>query len=569
MKRYIMRFAIILAVFLGISINAYAFDCSVSKDYSKNTLTVSGFAEKKDLLSVVITKSGVTLQDAWDNAAKTSETHTFWDDYGIVDSVTAEIGEPDNIAFLGIGNSDKDGSFTFETIIEETGVYDIYVTSKKLNTTETIANCNFTSDTDYAAIVTALNNEAKNGNESSFYTLLTANMVKLGFDEIDTGAYALSDISRILYGELKKNALSTTDFTGNKKIFSDAVRAVFLNNTSEADITEYVIDILEQDSLYSYFEELITDSTKKEYFSSKVKGQNISSVSGMAEKCRDAIVLTVVKYPDGYMNIKNVLESVKADYEISSLSSENSVYSDLAGNDYTSVESLIADYKEYARGDSGADSSGSGGGSSTAVSSGYVPSNGTQPNIQINNMTFIDLDTVMWAYEAISTLADKNIISGRSNTKFSPNDNIKREEFVKLIVCAIEEDTAAKGNHFDDVKENEWFYKYVNRGYETGIANGLGGGLFGIGNNITRQDIAVLIYNALKYKDFEPMGGELSFTDSDAIAEYAKNAVSALSNVGIINGYGDGSFSPKAYATRAEAAQLVFGMLNILKQGGR
>jgi hypothetical protein len=558
-----IRFAVILTVFWGISVHAYALDFDISKDYSKNTLTVTGTAERNDFLSIVIMRSGVTLQDAWDSAVKTSEIHTFWDDYGIIDSVTADVSEPDDIAFLGITYADKKGNFSFETVIEDTSNYDIYVTSKKLNTTETKKAERFTNSGDYATLIAALNNEAVLGTESSFTSLLSANLSKLGFDTVDTGTFNFSDIAHIIYGEVKNNPLSTTDYEGNLKKYKESTRVIYLNTTGNNNITDDIADLLTQNSLYSYYENLVTTDAQKEYFSSKLTGKNLSSVSALSSKCTEAIILTVVKYPDGYINIKNVLSEIKNNYGISTLSTDNTVYSNLAGKDYNSLDAVIDAYKEYAAA-APVPTSPSGGG---AGGGGYVFGNISEQIItpQVNNMKFIDLDTVSWAYEAISTLADKNIISGKSENKYVPNDNIKREEFVKLIVCAINEDRDTTNNNFSDVSLDAWYCKYVNRGYEIGIANGLGDKLFGVGENITRQDIAVLIYNALKYKSFGMQEGPLSFIDSDSIAGYAKNAVSALSQAGIINGYGDGSFLPTAYATRAEAAQLVFGMLNILK----
>jgi len=168
--------------------------------------------------------------------------------------------------------------------------------------------------------------------------------------------------------------------------------------------------------------------------------------------------------------------------------------------------------------------------------------------------------------EAISTLSDKNIISGKSEERFSPNDNITREEFVKLVVCALNEDTAsAKESGFSDVDKSAWYNSYVDRGYEIGIINGYENGKFGIGDNITRQDIAVILNNALKYKAVDTKEGYLGFTDSDKVSDYAKEAVGILSVNGIINGYDDGSFMPRKFASRAEAAQLIFRFLNLLR----
>ena len=77
---------------------------------------------------------------------------------------------------------------------------------------------------------------------------------------------------------------------------------------------------------------------------------------------------------------------------------------------------------------------------------------------------------------------------------------------------------------------------------------------------ILRQDMAVMCHNALLKKGAisEENKGELNYIDSDDIADYAKTAVGLLSSVGIINGNDDNMFMPNDYATRAEAAQMVY-----------
>lgn len=52
-----------------------------------------------------------------------------------------------------------------------------------------------------------------------------------------------------------------------------------------------------------------------------------------------------------------------------------------------------------------------------------------------------------------------------------------------------------------------------------------------------------------------------SFSDADEISEFAADGVAALSRAGIINGVGDGCFAPKATAKRAEAAKIIYGIL--------
>ena len=92
----------------------------------------------------------------------------------------------------------------------------------------------------------------------------------------------------------------------------------------------------------------------------------------------------------------------------------------------------------------------------------------------------------------------------------------------------------------------------------SGIMLGTGDSEFGVGMNITRQDLAVILYRAMGVTD---EARECSFTDSGDIDGYAKEAVAYLSGKGIINGYEDGRFLPHKYVTRAEAAKLIYGII--------
>ena len=105
-------------------------------------------------------------------------------------------------------------------------------------------------------------------------------------------------------------------------------------------------------------------------------------------------------------------------------------------------------------------------------------------------------------YKALfESLANAGIVSGKGNKKFCPQDFVKREEFVKMLVGAF--NVTAEGSvPFSDVSSNEWYYTYVVSAYNSGMIKGISADIFGTGTNITRQDMAVLIYRYLS-KDTE------------------------------------------------------------------
>ena len=90
-----------------------------------------------------------------------------------------------------------------------------------------------------------------------------------------------------------------------------------------------------------------------------------------------------------------------------------------------------------------------------------------------------------------------------------------------------------------------------------GIVNGVGDGKFGVGTNITRQDMAVLIERVLNFKNIEVEKAEVEpFADAASVADYAQNAVTNMKAIGLIKGY-DNNYNPKDNLTRAEAVKVI------------
>lgn len=173
-----------------------------------------------------------------------------------------------------------------------------------------------------------------------------------------------------------------------------------------------------------------------------------------------------------------------------------------------------------------------------------------------NDEIFKDLDSVSWAKESIYSLLEKGVISKAE--KFNPLNNVKREEFVKMLVMALGiYDETAKAD-FGDVTEKAWYNSYVASAQKAGIINGDDSGNFGAGKEITRQDMAVMIKRAAK---LSAETSEDVFADDSEISDYAKDAVYIMRSLGIINGVGDNNFAPKMPANRAQAAKIINEML--------
>lgn len=207
---------------------------------------------------------------------------------------------------------------------------------------------------------------------------------------------------------------------------------------------------------------------------------------------------------------------------------------------------------------SGGGGSGGGGGGGSFASNKEQLVIPEQPKPEAN-YGFADLDGFEWAKEAISYLNLRNIINGFSETQFKPYENVTREQFVKMIVCAFELNDDNAQCNFNDVKSTDWCYPYVATASKYGIVNGISKDLFGCGSYITREDMATILARALSVKGITLKSDVASrFDDHDDISEYAINSVYSMRSHGIINGTSQNNFEPKRNANRAEAAKIIY-----------
>ena len=175
---------------------------------------------------------------------------------------------------------------------------------------------------------------------------------------------------------------------------------------------------------------------------------------------------------------------------------------------------------------------------------------------------FTDIEDVAWAKDAINDLFERGIISGKSEGKFAPNDTVKREEFVKLIVCALGLYDKAATCEFSDAGADDWYYSYIGSAVRHGIIGGMGDNLFGAGQEITREDIAVILCRAKGLIAEEQALSEPSFSDWENVSDYAKESLAVMVEKGIMNGITETELAPKLPATRAQAAVMIYRIIH-------
>lgn len=190
-----------------------------------------------------------------------------------------------------------------------------------------------------------------------------------------------------------------------------------------------------------------------------------------------------------------------------------------------------------------------------------VPSGGTTTVPEAGTLSgFADMKEAAWADLAVSELTKRGIISGVGNGNFEPSRAITREEFVKIIMTACGFANGVQTADFADVPADAWYAPYVAAAKQLGLVGGTGDGTFGVGRDITREEMATIICRAAQIKGIElsTAAGRADFTDDGTISDWAKENVYALQQAGILSGMGDGSFAPERQCTRAEAAKVVY-----------
>ena len=170
-------------------------------------------------------------------------------------------------------------------------------------------------------------------------------------------------------------------------------------------------------------------------------------------------------------------------------------------------------------------------------------------------LPFTDVPADRWSYPYIKQLYDAGVVSGTSATTFEPTANVTRAQFVTMIAGLAGADVSGYASGpFDDVQAGSWYAPYVNWAAASGIVSGTSATTFDPAAEISRQDMAVMLYNYAQQAGVQLKQTTVTpFTDEGSIAAYALPAVQALHSAGVISGMPDGSFQPQATTTREQA----------------
>ena len=169
-----------------------------------------------------------------------------------------------------------------------------------------------------------------------------------------------------------------------------------------------------------------------------------------------------------------------------------------------------------------------------------------------------------WAKEHILFAVSRGLFSGTSKTTFSPNTTLTRGMFVTALGRLAGIDPADYQNRkFTDVKANAYYSPYVNWAASKGIVSGTTSSTFAPDSSITREQMAVIMKNYADKMGYSiPKTLEaVTFADNAQISSWAKDAVKAMQQAGVLSGKANNLFDPKGNATRAQVAVMLHRFL--------
>lgn len=194
----------------------------------------------------------------------------------------------------------------------------------------------------------------------------------------------------------------------------------------------------------------------------------------------------------------------------------------------------------------------------------YIAPKGEEVLFQPNPKAFTDI-TGHWGITAIDFVTEREIFVGTSDSVFSPNKGMTRAMLATVIGRMYERSygpLSTTGNQvFTDSHYDSWYGAYIDWSYENGIIKGIGDNKFEPDRTVTRQELAAMLYRFSQFlklsEEIPTDGAKLTYADSSAIADWAKEAALHMQETGIISGKGNRVFAPQAVASRAEVAEML------------
>ena len=173
-----------------------------------------------------------------------------------------------------------------------------------------------------------------------------------------------------------------------------------------------------------------------------------------------------------------------------------------------------------------------------------------------------DVRTDHWFYEAVTFVTDRGYFLGVAENLFGPEINMDRAMFVTALGRISRVDTSLyTGKSFSDVEVGSYYAPYVAWAAENGIVLGRTPEIFDPDADISREEMAAVMYRYCEYLGVDMTLKNQVFMDryEDAgdISPWAEEYVKWAVGVGLIRGMSPTTIDPLSYATRAQVAQVI------------
>lgn len=177
-----------------------------------------------------------------------------------------------------------------------------------------------------------------------------------------------------------------------------------------------------------------------------------------------------------------------------------------------------------------------------------------------NGIPFMDVGQNDWYYNSVKYVSENKIIKGTTNYTYNPNGKLTRGQLATILWRMAGMPYAKNGKNFPDVKSSDYYYEAVKWASANKVVNGYSNGTFGANNDITREQLAVMLQNYARYKkkSVTKKADISKYKDVSGVSSYAKDAVAWAIKNRIISGKENGTrIAPQGKATRAEVAAMI------------
>ena len=193
-------------------------------------------------------------------------------------------------------------------------------------------------------------------------------------------------------------------------------------------------------------------------------------------------------------------------------------------------------------------------------------SDGDTVKIVDNGKTFYDVPGSHWGAEAIDFVTSRELFGGTSTVTFEPDVSMNRGMLVTVLYRLENEPNVWGGGSYTDVPEGMYYSSAVAWADGNGIVTGYADAAFAPGRDITREEMAVVLYRYARYKGLDVTAStDLGrYTDADSISAYAQEAMAWTTDYGLVTADTTGALMPKGYATRAQVATILQRFLYLM-----